>query len=131
MTRRTVHPKRIEELNFNELQKLKLVTEVKQLRKPFYLDPSFWTFIIAISAAYLSWQSGIFETKGEVLKLETLKLKQRRDTLNIQNQILLESNQKYKDTLNDIKRQIHLLNQQAKPILEEYQKTHPNEKLFP
>ena len=122
--------KRIEDMTLGELEKQKLITEIKHLKKPFYLDPSFWTFIIAISAAYLSWQSGIFETRGEILKMETLKLEDKKDTLNIQNQNLLESNQKYKDTLKEIKRQIHLLNQQAKPILDEYQKSHPNEKLF-
>jgi len=131
MNHRTDLPKSIEELNLNELEKLKLITEIKHLQRPFYLDPSFWTFIIAISAAVFSLQSGIFETKGEVIKLETLKLEQRRDTLNNQNQSLIESNKRYKDTLNQVKRSIHQLNQLAKPILEDYQRTHPNEKVFP
>ena|ERR1700754_964413 len=132
MNRRGNQDKPLDEMSVSELEKIKLVAEIKSIRKPIFLDPSFWTFIIAVFATIFSLESGLFDTKGEILKLETLKLEQKKDTLTRQIQTLKEDNvsliienRQQKLTLDTIYKQIHYLNQKAKPILDEYNKTHP------
>lgn len=72
---------RLEELSETELKNIRLIAEIKYLTRPFYFKPSFWTFIIALTAAVFSIESGLFDVKGEIVKLETLKLETEKTTL--------------------------------------------------
>lgn len=68
-------------LSISELEKEKLISEIKNINKPIWKQPSFWTFLIAITATIYSWQSGLFETKSKILELKTIQLDLKRDTL--------------------------------------------------
>ncbi len=80
----------IEELSEVQLKHLKLITEIKALKKPFYQEPGFWTLVIAITATIYSLLSGLFQTKSDIVELKSLKLEieyailhKRADSLNI------------------------------------------------
>lgn len=131
MTRPTPPSKKLTDMTTPELQKLKLISEINSLKRKIWLDPALWTFLIAVIAAGLTYYSGIFETKSEIVKLQTLQLEVKRDSLTHQikeltddNVRLILENKAKEDTLKEIFRQIHEVNKIAKPILDEYNKTH-------
>jgi hypothetical protein len=81
---------KLDSLSNEELEKKKLVSEIKNLNKSVWKQPSFWTFLIVILATIYSWQSGLFETKSKILELKTIQLNLRKDTLNQQIEIIQE-----------------------------------------
>jgi len=86
--------KNLNNLSNPDLEKQKLISEINHLNKSIWRQPSFWTFLIAITATLYSWQSGLFETKSKILELKTMQLDLRKDSLYseiayLQNQKLL------------------------------------------
>jgi hypothetical protein len=93
-----------------KLEKIKLVEEITNLRKPFYKTPTFWPPVLAFLTALIvylyTWQSGIFDIREKRLQYQTDTLQKtfnalerevryKRDslqTLTVQNQQLLSQN---------------------------------------
>jgi hypothetical protein len=69
------------ELSKDELEREKLISEIRVLNRPFWKESS---FIIAIMLALIGWLSGIFEASKKLIEIKTKELEKQRDSLVIE-----------------------------------------------
>lgn len=130
-----------------QLEKIKLVEEIKNLRRPFFKTPTFWppflAFLTAFTVYLYTWQSGIFDLREKTIQYRTDTLQKifnalqrevntKRDSLHLltsQNQSLvyangiltkdIETTKKAKDqAINDITKSITKKNLTKKELKE-------------
>ena len=78
----------LKEDSHEELQKKKLILEIKHFRRPFYERTAFWSFLGTLLGVGLLWYNGFFDAKRSELNTEKkLLIIETRDLDSLRNQL--------------------------------------------
>lgn len=70
-------------LTKEQLEKIKLIAEIKTLNKSILSQPAFWTFIAVVITACIGFYTGLFQSQKALIELENKELNLKKDNLHI------------------------------------------------